>query len=470
MSQSLPLRDVAAPVSRLRLIIGQAKTRVRAVVSAQSPRDLAQRNAFVAFGVRVVSAALLYFSQVILARLMGTFEYGVFVFVWTWVLVLGGLSHLGFGVTMIRLLPEYQVRGQLALMRGLLSTSRRLALSVGALCTVLGALALSTFGERLAHHTVLPLFLALICLPGFALTDLQDGIGRARGWIGIALVPPYILRPLLLLGGTLAAHFAGLPMDARTAAGAAIVATYGTLLVQSILLNRQLGRDVPPGPKAFAPNVWAKTAWPLFVIYAAELVIQNVDVLVISAVMTPVEVGKYFAAAKTMSLVMFVHYAVGSAVANRFAALNAKGDAEELKRFVADAVRWTFWPSLAAALAILALGRPLLWLFSPTYVDAYPVMLILVGGFLVRASMGPAEFLLNMLGQQRISACVQVATAVASLVLNLILVPKFGLMGAATATAMALVGAAVANAYIARTRLGLNISVFSAWFAPVRPV
>ena len=43
---------------------------------------------------------------------------------------------------------------------------------------------------------------------------------------------------------------------------------------------------------------------------------------------------------------------------------------------------------------------PLLWLFGPQFVDGYPVMLILVVGFLFRASMGPAEFLLNMLGKQ----------------------------------------------------------------------
>ena len=97
---------------------------------------------------------------------------------------------------------------------------------------------------------------------------------------------------------------------------------------------------------------------------------------------------------------MFVHYAVGSAVANRFAALGARGDKEGLRAFVRDAVHWTFWPSLAAAVTLLALGMPLLWLFGPKFVAGYPVMLILVVGFLFRSSMGPAEFLLKMLGEQ----------------------------------------------------------------------
>ena len=61
-------------------------------------------------------------------------------------------------------------------------------------------------------------------------------------------------------------------------------------------------------------------------------------------------------------------------------------------------MHWTFWPSLAAAVLLLALGMPLLWLFGPQFVEGYPVMLILVVGFLFRSSMGPAEFLLEHAG------------------------------------------------------------------------
>ena len=99
-----------------------------------------------------------------------------------------------------------------------------------------------------------------------------------------------------------------------------------------------------------------------------------------------------------MSLILFVHYAVGSSVANHFAALAARDDRVALDKFARDAAHWTFWPSLAAGCALLALGLPLLWLFGPQFTSGYPVMLILVVGFLFRASMGPTEFLLNMMG------------------------------------------------------------------------
>lgn len=199
---------------------------------------------------------------------------------------------------------------------------------------------------------------------------------------------------------------------------------------------------------------------PLVVVAAAELMLQNTDVLVISRFMTPDDVAIYFASAKTMSLIMFVHFAVGSAVANRFSAPNARGDMEQLRAFVRDRVNWTFWPSLLGAAIILALGKPLLWLFGPQFEAGYPVMFILVIGFLFRSAFGPAEVLLSMLGEHQICAAVLIVTALLNLALNFALVPVFGLVGAAAATSMSLATAALMSYVVAPRRLEIEIAIW----------
>ena len=87
--------------------------------------------------------------------------------------------------------------------------------------------------EPFDSHYMLPAYLALVCIPLYALTSVQDGIGKGFAWMGVALFPPYILRPALLLVAMVAAHLAGLPMEAKTAAGAAIVATWATGILQA---------------------------------------------------------------------------------------------------------------------------------------------------------------------------------------------------------------------------------------------
>ena len=162
-----------------------------------------------------------------------------------------------------------------------------------------------------------------------------------------------------------------------------------------------------------------------------------------------------------MNLILFVHFAVGSAVAERFAALHARGERERLASVVRDAVNWVFWPSLFSAALIIALGQPLLSLFGSQFAAGYPVMLILVLGLLTRAAVGPVEILLNMLGAQTWCAGILAGTVVLNLALNIALVPAFGLPGAAAATSLSMMIAALCNCAVARLRLGLNVGIWS---------
>jgi O-antigen/teichoic acid export membrane protein len=228
-------------------VLGEA----HAILKGDGEKARTQRDAVTAFGVRCGSAALLYLSQVVLARWMGSNQYGIYVFVWTCVLWLGGLADLGLSITSIRLVPHYRETGNLALLRGLIRGSRLAALGVGAAMTALGTLILWLF-HPLEDQYMQPAYLALFCLPLYAVTQVQDGIAKGFAWMAVSLVPPYILRPTLLLLAMVAAHFAGLPVEATSAAGAAIVATWVAGAFQTLLLNRRLDGVVTDGERRYS--------------------------------------------------------------------------------------------------------------------------------------------------------------------------------------------------------------------------
>lgn len=396
-----------------------------------------QRGALLAFAIRVASAGILFFSQVLLARWLGLFEYGIYTYVWVWITVLGTMCGLGFASTVVRFLPEYAERKEQAYARGFLRAGHSLTFAAGAICAVAGLAALYFLQGWYDEAYQMPMALALLALPAFAMTDYQDGVGRSQSWLTLALAPPYIFRPALLIGFVGMAFFAGWQMSAQTAAYALVAAMWLTAIAQYLLQKRALGKVLPAGPRQYRLKFWVVVSLPVLLMEGFTLVMMNMDVLLLDLFVDPDQIGIYYATARTISLIAFVHFAVGAAVMPRFATSYANGDNAAIQRLLKQSRMWTLLPSLAGGVALIALGKPLLWLFGPEFTAGYSLMFILVLGLLARAAVGPTQGLLVVTGRQNVAAFVLSGAVIANVVLNLSLIPKFGLAGAAWATSIA---------------------------------
>ena len=67
---------------------------------------------------------VIFLSQILLARWMGGVEFGIYVYAWTWLQMVGDIIHLGLPLTAQRTIPEYTQRGDLDGLRGFLLGSR----------------------------------------------------------------------------------------------------------------------------------------------------------------------------------------------------------------------------------------------------------------------------------------------------------------------------------------------------------
>ncbi len=129
------------------------------------------------------------------------------------------------------------------------------------------------------------------------------------------------------------------------------------MIGQMLVLNRRLGGHIEPGPKAYDFRGWLAISLPILLVEGFYLLLSYTDVLVLQQFRASEEVGVYFAVVKTLALVSFIHYAMSATTAHRFAEYHALGDKARLSAYVAHAIKWTFWPSLAATIAAAGIGQ-----------------------------------------------------------------------------------------------------------------
>ncbi len=409
--------------------------------------------------MRVGSAMLALASQVLLARWMGSFQFGIYIYVWTWVLMIGALSDFGLSSAARRFIPEYTELKALDRLRGFLTGSRWLAFAIATGIGAIGAVIVTALAPHIEDFTVVPLYLACITIPIYGLVQVQAGIAQSYDWPNLALMPFYIIRQfcITLLVGI--AYFIGAPTHAVTAMLIAVATTWAVTFGQMIMLDRRLKSKVPAGPKSYEVKTWFATSLPIFVVEGFYLLLTYVDILALEHLRSPDEVAVYYAGARLLAIVAFVYFAIAGATTHKFTQYHVSGDKERLASFFAETIKWTFWPSLAACALILAFGRPLLGLFGAGFESGYSVMFILAIGMLARAAVGPAERLLNMLGERKQCALIYAAAFAINLVLCVILIPRVGITGAGIATSSALVVESILLYLVAKRRLGFHVFI-----------
>jgi len=435
-----------------------------------SERHAAGRMAVSTFAVRIAGAALAYLSQIVLARLLGAHDYGLYSVAWTFVIVLGVMACGGFSTSASRFIPQYLQNRDMARLRGFLRTSRQMAFFLGGAAAVIGIGCLALFRPLIDTSYFQPLSVVLLALPFFAFGLVQDGIARSYDWSSLAMLPTYIWRPLAILFLLVGAVLAGFRPDALTAAVVAVVATALVALYQFLHLRRRLGSRVPKGPYKVEFRSWLAVSMPMLMVDGFLQLITSADVIMVSFFQDPDEVAVYFAASRTLALVHFVYFAVRAASAHRFSSYTHNQDLSGLAGYMRQATLWTFWPSVAAGVGLLLIAPLLLALFGSDFESGYELIALLMIGVLARASVGPADALLTMTGHQNTCAGIYAGTFVLNVVLNLILIPLLGLAGAAIATSLAILFEATALAVVAKRKLNITTFVLPLLFARNRPV
>jgi O-antigen/teichoic acid export membrane protein len=412
----------------------RARSRIGSLFADRSFGEILSGSIYAVSG-RGLAAGLGLLSSLIVARLYGAEVMGVLALIDSLLLMTVVVTGLGTTTSILRLIPEHTSKySPTSAFRVYRKTEYLVtvtsAIAAGALFLASDALAARLFGRPdLA-------FLFALAAPFVvvkALVALNTHAVR-----GLVLIRTFGLMQALPVGGTLLVlAVATLAFDNRNIpvyaylAGPAITAVASMWIVERTFRRRMGPTDVVH-PTAIRSIVAVSV--PMLMSMAMTSVIGDAAVILLGMYRTQAEVGYYAMAFKLAGLTGFLLMAINAIAAPKFSQLFHAGQTDEALRVARKSTRLIFWTTAPALLTLIVLGRPVLaLLFGKEFTSAYLAMVILAVSQFMSSVSGSTAIFLNMTGQERILRNIMLAAAALSVVLNLALIPWFGIEGAAVA-------------------------------------
>jgi len=196
---------------------------------------------------------------------------------------------------------------------------------------------------------------------------------------------------------------------------------------------------------------------PLFAISIMNLVMGSASTVILGIWGSTESVGIYNVSLRTAMLASFALVAVNTIAAPKFAVLFSKGDIEALKTLARNASSLMLLISLPLLAVLIFAPTIVLGFFGSEFVKGSSVLMVLAIGQFVNLATGSVGLLLMMCGYEKLMRNNILAAMTISIILNLILIPKFGALGAAIATTTSIICLNLTSTYLVHRKLAVIV-------------
>ncbi|MEO0835528.1 MAG: flippase [Cyanobacteria bacterium J06642_3] len=426
-----------------------------------SHQDLKHRliqGAIGSFALKIIGSGLAFLLSIFLAQALGSNGLGTYAYAITWANLLSIPATLGIDQLIVREIAVYRAKSQWSLMRGLLRWSTQVVL-ISSLTLTLVALIVVWSIQKSNQELVWAVFLAITIVPLASLRNLRLGATRGLDKVVLGQIPDSLLAPAIMII-LLAVGYGLLPnFGVYWVLFSKITAVIITFVIGSIWLWRSLPQACHKVKPQYLGRQWLLAALPFMFLGTIELINSRIDIIMLGAIEGVTAVGVYTVIFGVTQLTAFVHHAALSVLGPSVATLYTQGNLTKLEKLIQKSIVSVFLVSMVIGGIIIVCSKYILLVFGSEFVVGAMAMNILIAGQMFNALTGPVGLVLNMTGHQRQTAIATGISACLNIVLNALLIPMWGINGAAIATTASLIVINIIKVMMMRKTL--NISLYS---------
>jgi len=387
------------------------------------------KGAVVTFGLTVVGLGLNYLYNILMARwlgpsLFGAYNAGLAVFN-----IVGLLALLGLDNAVLRYLPVVQPAALGPLARDITVLGILSSVLIGTL-TYAGHSWFIAFidGDNYLNQ-IIPYF--IVAVPAYVTGTIFLSILQSQHRVHLRLVTKYLIEPITKFAVFLGLSFFGYTLVAALLGF--IVSNFVTAMLGICGGISLLGSTSVAG--SGGASVKKRSILRYCLPLVSGLLLSSIgtrsDVILISHLNSASDAGLYSAANQTAAILVIILVCVESVVAPYISDFIAKGDAPGLKRLYCTSLRWVYLMGLPLFFTFEFYGRQILGIFGDQFLEAQPCFQILAAAQMINLATGSANSILIFSGKSSVIMMNSALEGVLQLWLNMVLIPKYGILGAA---------------------------------------
>lgn len=297
-----------------------------------------------------------------------------------------------------------------------------------------------TIGRALKVEDLLPLIQKSIpFLAAYSITLLNFETFRAVHKIALSEVFRNIVRYTFFFAGLLYLYFA----DGHSEIVTIFLWNFVALAFLSTLWIGYFFYKLGPSTEQNDPYLSfkgiVKRSAPMALSSTAFLLMQSFDVMMLAHFTDYESVAYYSIAIKLTMLINVVLASVNAVIGPEVAALYTSKHFEKLREKIRQSTQLIFFLTAPIILVFTLFAAFILSLFGHEYMVAKYILWVLLAGQIMNSLCGPVGTYLNMTGKERAFQNILLTALVVNIVLNLLLIPSMGMMGAAIATSVSMI-------------------------------
>lgn len=375
-----------------------------------------------------------FVTQILLTNSLSTASYGVYAFIRKLIAVVVGLSSGGSKMALNRFLPKYT--DESSKQDGILGLS--FVFSVGGslflgivLYVLAPVLSAMTFTGELTAGIVR---IVALTFPLIAAVKVLSGAFRALELVRLSILVDWVVRPGLLL--IIVGGIALFDPSLGNVVAALVVASVATLGVSTTLFVVYTEHAPSLDVSWSVVTDFFKYSLPLVLSQSSSLLFRRIDIFMLSYLFASTDVAVYNVAlllSGTLLLPLSGFSQLFPPIASR---MYEQSDMDQLNELYSTVTRWSVMLTSAGFVGLVVYRAELLAIFGSDYTAGTGILIVLAAGQLVNSAAGPAGHLLGMTDHQYVLLANRTAMSVANVLLNYLLLTRYGAIGAAVATAL----------------------------------